>query len=157
LPDKGFEDDQMVRKKERAIDKTERRKEVQEAVSNGKVNEEYTDKQRLTRIEKNIKHAEEIVDDLAEESLTLARRVVDLGRTVNREEQRLSQFVNRIDNLEIKAHNVEEEADKYEIKVDKKADTARDVRLRWIVIIIALGSAIFAGISVYISWSGGHP
>jgi cysteinyl-tRNA synthetase len=125
VPEQEFEDREMVRKKEKTIEKTERRKEVQDAVNNGRVGNDYTDKQRLTKIEKNIKYAEELVEDLANENLTLARRVVELGRQVNHEEQRIHESSDRITKLENKTSDIEKEADKFEKHTGKKEDIKR--------------------------------
>ena len=147
-----FNDREMVRKKEKAINKTERKREIREAVNNNKSNQDCTDEERLTRVERKIVDAENTVDDLAGESLQLARRVVNLGRIVNKEEERLIDFNSRIGRMEEKAADVQRESDKYEIK----EDTASDNRTRNILTIIIIIVSSVSSIAIALTFLRGH-
>jgi len=139
--DHAFNDREMVKKKERAINKTERKREIRDAVNNGRSDDSYTDSQRLSKIEKKIVDAENIVDDLSEDSLQLARRVVNLGRTVNKEEERLLDFNNRIGRMEENAIQVEEDADRFEQKHDRTWELRRNK-----IVLILMGLALLTSV-----------
>jgi len=140
----GSTDEEMVQKKEKAIDRTERKRDIQHAITDGRSDDSFTDSQRLTRIEKKIHEAEDVVDDLASESLQLARRVVNLGRAVNQEEQRLIDFNSRISRMEDKTHKDEDEESKDELKSDKWLDRKISITTSLIFISLSLAAIIIS-------------
>jgi hypothetical protein len=155
-PEKEFEDEQMVEKKKRDIEKTERRKEFQDAIQNGREDNSYTDKQRLARMEKNFNRAEGIVADLADEGLTLAQRVVELGRAVSKEEKRVHIAGDKIDKIEGILKNYKKEEDKYEEQVDKKENIKREDYARYGFYILAAVSIIVSIVALYFNSKGGN-
>lgn len=143
----GTTDEEMVQKKEKAIDRTEHRRDIQHAITDGRSDDSYTDSQRLTRIEKKIREAEGVVDDLASESLQLARRVVNLGRAVNQEEQRLIDFNSRISRMEDKTQDEENEESKEDIKSNRLLDRKISITTAFIFIILSIIAIIISIVS----------
>jgi len=140
----GNTDEELVQKKEKAIDRTEHRRDIQHAITDGRSDDSYTDGQRLTRIEKKIREAEGVVDDLASESLQLARRVVNLGRDVNKEEQRLIDFNSRISRMEDKTEDDEREESKEDMKSNRILDRKISVTQASLLIIVSIIAIIIS-------------
>jgi chromosome segregation ATPase len=144
LPDKIQNDKDMVRKKEHDIDKRERKKDVESVLSNGRLDSDYTDKQRLGKLERKATDLNEFFDDLQNEGLTLARRVRELSTQLFDEEKKFDEYKRKNDKFEEKFDKFQSDEKDFDVRKEHKKDTKRELYLRVIGYAIPLTALIVA-------------
>jgi hypothetical protein len=130
LAEKDLTDEELVTKKEADINKINRKRDIRDAVNGDIDRSDLTDKERLRRVERDSNERNITVDTLATEELRLARRIVTIGRDLNKAESDLIEIQRELTIIKDKAEDVKKEADKYETREDKKFEVRRDTILR---------------------------
>jgi hypothetical protein len=135
-------DEEMVKRKEDARDKQERKIEIRDAVSNGINRSDLTDKERIHIIERNCDERGNMINVISDDALQLARRILKIGKEVNLIETDVIDVKREIDIIKNRAEDIKEEADRYEIREDKKFEIRRDTILR----ILAIGVPVLVSV-----------
>lgn len=141
----GYDDAELIHKKEKELDRVELRRMIQESVDNALIGasnhdsrEGMSEVQRLHANEAKIKIIEDVVAELSEDSLILARRVLKLGESISEVNKIVSDIQVEVKEMKIVANTVEDTEDKFIERTDKKWESKRDTILKISVMIISI-------------------
>lgn len=151
LANDDLTDEEMVQHKRDTIDKRTRKQDIQEAVNGSKGNECKSDSERINRVERDSYNRGIFADELAEDALQMARRILRIGRQINKLETEYNDALGQLKDIKEKAKKLKKDEEDFDVRREHKSDTRRDTILKVVGFTIPI-TAILVGLAISLGW-----
>ena len=149
LADDDLTDEEMVQHKRKVIDKRTHKKDIQEVVNGINRPEDCTDDERIARVERDSYNRGLFVDELAEDALQMARRILRIGSQINSLELEYNDALSQLEDIKENAAKLKKDEEDFDVRREHKSDTRRDTILGILAITIP-AIAVVVGILIAI-------